>query len=452
LNGNELTIHCGHTGGKSYRKGFIPYLIPLEGESVNVTDAEAIFTYCHFTEPRLVVQHIENATVRETQLKKYNNETVPPKDQKPSINVIMLDGVSRSQFIRALKRSTSYLEYIHQNSSTLGFDVFQFMRYSVVGQNSLHNLTPLLSGRILQDARANGSAPEFYHNSWLWKHAAANGYATLYADEQCPYRPHMTPWQTPRFDRGAGQVDSVHHRFGDVYCGDMKSQYGPEKRCVFGRQAHRYAFYYTESFFSHYNNTPKFSWTILYEGHEPTMSILPLLDKDLYRYLHKAIKDPSRITVLIADHGLHYGPYTHPPFPGRIEHMFPTLFMLVPNGFLELHPEVRDALRSLEQTLITAVDVYSILLHLIYWPNPPKGDVPEGIINLLKPGAIIENRSCGAAHIPSEFCYCEPQSWRPRVPRGRKNKPLNGTHGMETNEAENPSEPSEEERHLYEDL
>eukprot|EP01102_Stenamoeba_stenopodia_P006118 TRINITY_DN1689_c0_g1_i1.p1 TRINITY_DN1689_c0_g1~~TRINITY_DN1689_c0_g1_i1.p1 ORF type:complete len:519 (+),score=55.01 TRINITY_DN1689_c0_g1_i1:39-1595(+) len=416
FNGTDMFVRCPDiVGGRSYRKGFEPYLYHIDHPSVNINDTELIFAYCHFEETRIVVHHVENKTVRETQQKIYKADEVEPVKRKPSINVIMLDGVSRAHFRRALKKTTELLELIHQNSTQLGFDVFQFMRYSVMGINSIHNLTPLVSGRKLHSPYSTGSSPEFNHSSWIWNHANAQGYATAYLDEQCPYGPHMTPWQAPKFDGGAGQVSSVHHRFGEVYCAVTNTQYGSNKRCMYDKQAHKYTFHYLDSFFSHYNNTPKFSWSILYEGHEPSMSVLPLLDADLSRFLKRSIQDPNRVTILLADHGMHYGPYVFPPFPGRIEHMFPTLFMLVPNGFLDLHPEVRIALRGLEQTLITAVDIYSILLHLIHWPNPPTGDVPEGLRNLLVPGATIENTRCQDLHIPLEFCHCDPRSWRPRT-------------------------------------
>jgi len=385
---------------------------------VEINDTEAIFTYCHFSERRLIVHHIEKPKVKTRQQKIYREDKVLVQDRKPSINVLMIDGVSRSSFRRGLKQTSSFLEWIHANSEEIGFDVFQFMRYSVIGQNSIFNLTPLVSGRPLKQRRATGSSPEFYHDSWLWKHANNNGYATLYADEQCPYPKHVTPWQSPSFVGGADQVASVHHRFGEIYCSMMNAQYGSDKRCLFGKQAHEYMFDYLDSFFSHYNNTPKFSWSILYEGHEPTLSILPLLDQDLLAFLRRSITDKNRVTMLVSDHGLHYGPFTRPPFPGKLDHMFPSLFFLIPTNFLKLHPEVGLALRELEQTLITPVDVYSILLHLIHWPKPPTGDIPKGIRNILIPGALRRDRTCEEAGVPLDYCHCNSHLWV--KPKGEK--------------------------------
>jgi len=420
LNDTELTVRCpggSQIGAKTYRKGFYPFLFPVHGDSVIVNDTESILVYCHFQDTRLAVQHVENATVKESQEKIYQEKKVAPRNRKPSVNVLMIDGVSRPQFIRGLKGTSELLEAIHQNPELYGFDVFQFMRYSVVGRNSISNLSPLVSGRQLQNAtRLNGVSAEFNHDSWLWKHANNNGYATLFADEQCPYPVHITPWQTPTFAGGTDQIASAHHHFGDIYCNAMNAQYGSDKRCMFGKQAHEYMFDYLDSFFSHYNNTPKFSWSILYEGHEPTLSILPLLDQDLQHYLQRSLlKNKNTVTVLLSDHGMHYGPYPRFPYPGKLEHHFPSLFMLVPTSFLHQHPEVGIALRQLEQALITAVDVYSILLHLISWPNPPTGDVPQGLRNLLVPGAIKEDRTCEEANIPADWCFCHPRVWKSRA-------------------------------------
>eukprot|EP01102_Stenamoeba_stenopodia_P023152 TRINITY_DN9884_c0_g1_i1.p1 TRINITY_DN9884_c0_g1~~TRINITY_DN9884_c0_g1_i1.p1 ORF type:complete len:634 (-),score=140.08 TRINITY_DN9884_c0_g1_i1:94-1995(-) len=436
LKDTKLTLRC--PSFKSYRKGFAPYVYPIASHDAAtiVNDTEIVFTYCHFESTRLLVQHLENSTVKETQEKIYrhdrkteeekNESKSNDKDQnkeknekipgfkKLNINAIMLDGVSRPQFHRALKHTSALLGWINTHSQESGFQVFQFMRYSVMGRNSIFNLTPLVSGRPLEDKKATGSSPEFQHNSWLWDHANAQGYITLYADEQCPYTLHMTPWQAPRFAGGADKVASVHHRFGEIYCSIMNAQYGSDKRCLYDKQAHQYTFDYLESYFSHYNNSPKFSWTIMYEGHEPTLSVLPLLDQDLASYLRRSLlADSNRITMLVSDHGMHYGPYIHPPYPGKLEHVFPTLFFIVPNGFLEQNPEVGIALRQLEQALVTAQDVYSILLHLIHWPNkpPPLSDGDVEFASPLVPGAIREDRSCSEANIPPEYCHCSPYLW-----------------------------------------
>jgi len=370
-----------------------------------------------------MVRHLENATVKETQQKIYklSNDDTKPQDKKPSINVVMIDGLSRAHFRRALKKTTALLEWVHDHRAETGFQVFQFMRYSVVGRNSIYNLTPLVSGRTVDGGnmtitRKSTTYPSFDYSSWLWDHANAAGYTTMFADEQCPFTSHMTPWQTPKFAGGSDKISTVHHRFGEIYCSIMNAQYGSDKRCLFGRQAHEYTFDYLNSYYSHYDDSPKFSWSILYEAHEPSLSILPLLDTDLSDFIKRSMQDTNRITVLLSDHGMHYGPYIATPFPGKLEHTFPTLFFLVPDGFLQLHPEVAVALKELEQALVTAVDIYSILLHLIHWPNPPTGDVPEGIRNLLVPGSIKENRSCLEAQIPRQFCRCNETSFWKRKP------------------------------------
>jgi len=233
----------------------------------------------------------------------------------------------------------------------------------------------------------------------------------MYADEQCQYRGHIVPWQAPKFVGGAEQVD-VHHWFGHMFCEANKEPYGKEKRCIDTRQAHEYMFEYLDSFFSHYSGLPKFAWSIFYEAHEPTMSLLPLMDEDLKVFLENSMEDFKRITVILSDHGPHYGPYTQKPYPGSIEHKYPLLLMLVPETFLDRYPEVETALREKEQALMTAFDVYSILLQLISWPHAPSGDVPSSFQNLLIPGSLKPDRSCYQAKIPDEYCVCgRPSDW-----------------------------------------
>jgi len=164
----RLTIECpkGYGYDKAYRKGLIPHLFEW-WEPVKIDDAEMVTTLCDFDKQLRVVQNVEKANVRETQEQKYLKATEDVVKPFPlSINVMMIDGVSRPQFLRAMKSTKALLEKVHEKSSVYGFKVFQFLRYTVVGKNSIFNLTPLVSGRKLEKTSWDDKASsEFYHNS-----------------------------------------------------------------------------------------------------------------------------------------------------------------------------------------------------------------------------------------------------------------------------------------------
>ena len=328
--------------------------------------------------------------------------------RKPHIDVLMIDGLSRPQFIRGLKRTVNLFERIH-NGTKWKFSVFQFLRYTVLGRNSIYNLTPMVFGRRYKFKRSQ-LREAVYDHPWLWDHAASNGYVTLMVDEQCQASEHIPEWQAPRDTGGNGRTDTYHHRFHDLFCDDL-NQYGWDKRCLQSKMAHTYVFDYLKSFYSNYEKSPKFSWSILYEAHEPSLSHISLMDASLEDYLLHSLHNKNKITVILSDHGPHYGPYVFPPHPGELEQKMPTLFMLVPNGFLELNPGMETALRELEQVLITPLDIYSILLHLTYLPDPPSGDIPEDLQPVLKPGTLQRHRTCKDAKVPDEYCLCYPGNW-----------------------------------------
>jgi len=249
-----------------------------------------------------------------------------------------------------------------------------------------------------------------YDHPWLWDHAATNGYVTLLVDEQCQATEHIPEWQAPKDAGGVGRTDTYHHRFHDLYCEDL-NQYGWDKRCLRSKMAHTYVFDYLKSFYSNYPKSPKFSWSIIYEAHEPSLSLISLVDSSLEDYILHSIQDKNKITVILSDHGPHYGPYVFPPRPGELEQKMPSLFVLAPTRFLEQNPEIETALRELEQVLITPQDIYSILLHLMFYPDPPSGDIPEDLKQVLKPGVLQRHRTCRDAMVPDEYCLCYPGNW-----------------------------------------
>jgi len=423
LKNNILTIDCEdvhkRVKGKYYKLGFKQYLYTYNGPTF-INKTEVVSAFCDFIFSRKLVQNLEKPQVAklQTQIYMIKDGEKPEKRERLSINVLMMDGMSRPQFMRALKKTRAFLEEVHEHRDEFGFEVFQFMHYHVLGRGSISNLSPMLSGKSLQTdytrswGSSNANYSEFVHGSWLWKQAKRKGYVTLLSDEQCGMRRHLLPWMSPPIDGGVDQVyPYVHHRFGGIFCEAPDAQYGSRKRCVSGELAHKHVFNYLNSFFSNYRNSPKFAWNFMYEAHEPTYSILPLMDEDLTQFLKESVQDKTRVTVIVSDHGLHYGPYTFKPYPGALEHRLPTLLMLFPDHFLKRHPEVEQSLKEKEQTIITAPEIYSMLLHLIHWPNKPMGDVPNDLVNHLTPGSLPEYRSCDEAKIPSQFCVCNSEWW-----------------------------------------
>lgn len=211
---------------------------------------------------------------------------------------------SRPQFIRAMKKTSHLLEWIHNNRDEYKHEVFQFLRYTVVGRNSDPNLTPMVSGLKVDELEM---LPDRRADSWLWDIARKEGYVSLWSDEQCHYPINLGHWQNPVWDRNGTDQIRTDHRFENLYCHwdyQRHGQYASDVRCIDGRQAHLYMFDYITDFYHNYLDTLKFSFNILYEAHEPTMSVLPTIDQDLHDFISNFLQsDDNTIHIIIADHG-----------------------------------------------------------------------------------------------------------------------------------------------------
>lgn len=85
-----------------------------------------------------------------------------------------------------------------------------------------------------------------------------------------------------------------------------------------------------------------------------------------------------------------------------MENHLPLFSAILPQNFLNEHPEVETALDYNKDQMFTGLDVHETLVHLINYPEKPE-PVSVGE-SLLVP--LTRGNTCKEANIPEEYCPC----------------------------------------------
>lgn len=90
------------------------------------------------------------------------------------------------------------------------------------------------------------------------------------------------------------------------------------------------------------------------------------------------------------------------------------MFMSVPNWFLSRYPQLYTRLHDLQTHLVTPLDLYHTLKHLVHYPNTPSyihPNKPTASISFLGDSELPQSRKCSEALIPTYVCGC--YEWKP---------------------------------------
>jgi hypothetical protein len=180
---------------------------------------------------------------------------------------------------------------------------------------------------------------------------------------------------------------------------------------------------YVNQFFANYRTVPKIGTVLFSESHESSGAVISTVDDDMAKFLDKLTKiHPNTIVFIVADHGLHMGPYAVSP-AGKVEQMLPVLMTLWPKTFTGKHPEVLEALKHNQQSLTTHYDIYKTvsssnpkhclllqLHHIINYPEMTDANFPASFTYTKSAKSLLEKipytRTCEQAAIPEQFCVC----------------------------------------------
>lgn len=318
------------------------------------------------------------------------NDIESGRPRPPNVLHILIDTVSRNHAKRMLPLTLSFLRELHLKreqeallrrpaSLSQGMEVVELMRLHSNGRSTGPNVGVLFTGEW--DAHPGRET--------LWEAAMRRaGYVGAMAAGMCE------DWSS-EYMQFSTQSD---HEPSAMFCAPKAyplesptslvsgGPFSSRPRCMRGRHVHERSMDWAKSFWRAYSSSssasapaawssafsagfdaPKWLTMTFLEGHESTGEVLATLDKDMRDFLRFVLLDQGgardTVVVLQSDHGLHMGlPYLLTK-QGRIEHMNPVGFLLLPSAdaMPGLSFSARERLKRNALGLTTHSDIYHTL-------------------------------------------------------------------------------------------
>ncbi|XP_054744572.1 uncharacterized protein LOC129248994 [Anastrepha obliqua] len=331
--------------------------------------------------------------------------------------ILGIDSVSHLNFLRHMKRTTTYIRK--------RLNYVEFWGFNKVGDNTYPNLIPLLTGLAADELKLSCMrTKEFQYVDdcpFIWKRFKEDGYMTAFLEDVA---------RTSLFS-----TDSIfNHQPTDYYIRpiamEMENNIGyyysvNVDLCMGGRRTvdlvlemiHKLTpFLQTDDFFS-------FFWLV---SMTHDLIYMPkLLDNDFVdlfeRFQASGVLNKT-IILLMSDHGLRWGSFRR-TYQGMMEERQPLLIAIYPSWFKQKYAEAVANLEINSKRLTTFFDVYETILDVLNLKNLRPSNIqsrakelrdsdimPRGI-SLFLP--VPETRTCENAGIASHWCTCYQRSEMP---------------------------------------
>ena len=361
----------------------------------------------------------------------------------PSINIIMLDSLSRDHFYRSLPLSVGSLKQIKHVSKANRTRVLDFKYFQSIKPRTHETLQVLFSGEILELIKSDVFEVEHVpmkpiKAGELLLPLKEVGYRVLWMEDLC----WRWEWGMGRHfgvnttDRGQPEWNELKMRLMEEGVDDMGVSLAnceifnqlnytdpfrfPTAMCVSGKSYHEFLFEHLRLYQNELraSGIPFLTFFMSNLAHEATGERIQVLDTSLSSFITESATYNDTLTIILSDHGNTYGKYPEKYIKGRLEIFNPLLFMILPDGVqsvLAKRGHNMEWMVSNQASLVTVLDLHLTLrtLHPTYLhPNTVRTwsevgqHFPVNLNGLLE--SISPNRSC--ADLPllqPNLCICE---------------------------------------------
>uniref|UniRef100_A0A914QWU0 gluconokinase n=1 Tax=Panagrolaimus davidi TaxID=227884 RepID=A0A914QWU0_9BILA len=317
------------------------------------------------------------------------------------LSVVMFgfDGISRSNFIRQLPKSKTFMD-------KLGFITME--KHTKIADNTFPNWMGILLGEHTYDYEFPATVDNREHidyDNWtnlLWRRFSRNGYATLLSEDE----PKIATFNYNKRMNGFISRPPTDHYIRPWYLA-LDEHYlrsRSSKFCYDNFPIHKLQFQYSKSFLQGYKGKRKFLWQWLTEVSHDYLNTVGVVDEDFVKFLTEIQPNfNNSIVIVFSDHGNRYDSIRETVI-GRLESRLPFLSIKMPEWFSKKYPKMEENLKANSKILTSHFDLHAMLVQILqgnFSSPPPK--LSRGISLL---SSIPSNQTCFSAEIPSQFCPC----------------------------------------------
>lgn len=369
-------------------------IVPMRNRSLLRSDAFKVWCTSSFgkrySEIRACISRKTlSSTVRNTSKTRYN------------VFIYGFDSVSRNLLQRFLPTTHEYF------TKELGGQILT--GYNVVGDGTVANLMPMLTGRNETEVpELNRGRPGARHVddvlTFVWKRFENQGYVTQWAED-------MPKLGTFHYRMYGFRKQPVHHYMRTFHLASLpqtnKYPTGP-RHCVGKQRSHKVYVnwlreglitnkgkpYFTFGFFSEYTHGSHGDSDCFGMADEDSLSLLRLI-KDV-GVLQKTF------VIIIGDHGARFGKMRRTE-QGKLEERTPYFGIYVPEAFRNEFPHKFSNFLANTNRLTTPFDIYETLVDIA-------GDVDVNARNNKRSYSLFDEipneRTCEDAGIAPHWCAC----------------------------------------------
>ncbi|XP_060581987.1 uncharacterized protein LOC132738501, partial [Ruditapes philippinarum] len=295
-----------------------------------------------------------------------------------------------------------------------------------VGENTLPNLVPLLTGLRVWSNEVpikNYLTESFDPLPFLWRNFSERGYATAFAEDMPNFgtftyyaggfRKQPTDHYFRPFWLGVNELEQVKSKLSPVFLYLENKNVKIQKSsslCYKDKTKHTVQIDYLKQFITAYKGKRKFMFSFLGELSHEYPNLLANGDDDFldfFKWLKSGGHLENSVLIFFSDHGARIDEIRN-TFVGRIEVRMPLMHIYIPEHIKSKYRLLNESLVTNTERLSVPFDVHQMIIDVMTknFENPSKSYM-EGRVrghSLFHP--LPPERSCRDAWVPVNYCAC----------------------------------------------
>ncbi|CAM1298194.1 Uncharacterised protein g2060 [Pycnogonum litorale] len=314
--------------------------------------------------------------------------------QKLNVLVFGIDSISRLNFHRHFIKTSELLKK---------YGAIELKTYNKVGDSTLENMIPLLTGKYLTDYFTESVTQSFDHVDFIWKEFSHRGYRSIFLEEA----PNMGAFS---YDKPGFQNPPTDYYYRPYTVAIEKSKVRARSKlyCIDSELEFTTFLNIGKRFLHRFHNCSYFAFIFLSRLTHTYLNDAGYADVPSFDFLKDVFeRNKNTVIIFMSDHGIRYGDIRY-TFVGKVEERSPFMFAIFPEWFRNKYPAVMNNLIVNQDRLTTQFDIYKTLRDILNFPASLNSADPN---RRSEPGIslfteIPLSRTCADAKVLDHFCAC----------------------------------------------